>query len=494
VADEDIEMEELEVESGDEDDDDENDGDKYSSEDSETDSDDDDTVDEAFRSEVKIALGNAAVPSDEDVSDNEEDDSDVDMDTVDSKVLNAMDKALAATFRVRMQARSGKKKREEEKKTVIHFRLRVLDIAELIVKKQPKSPFILDLVEPLLEVVKVSSMYQEEKELNNRAQAILNNRICHSREIPNAEDLDKEKLHDKIEHLMKLGQNASSMQMVNLITHICMYLIRVLRGRVDIKEPSPLKTRSQRRNQVLDESNETEAWGSLNCQRIVAIYENALKDFMTRRNSHLQPIIFMELIKRYPGIAWKLSGSLAVYLSTAVNNFRKVQACEMMLQLLARKSDCKKENFKDMSTPLQQELIKVFKQACDVSFGMKAKHLHEIAKLTDRFIKENRANFKLPFADELADSIENALGGPIIQRSPQLLAYCKRIIALLSENPELDSGIENRKRTSRPAELVKKDGINGQTESGTVEEKNNKTLDIDTQIVKKKKKKKSNDN
>ena len=40
-----------------------------------------------------------------------------------------------------------------------------------------------DLIEPLLEVVKVSSMYQEEKELHNRAQAILNNRICHSREV-----------------------------------------------------------------------------------------------------------------------------------------------------------------------------------------------------------------------------------------------------------------------------------------------------------------------
>ena len=40
-----------------------------------------------------------------------------------------------------------------------------------------------DLIEPLLEVIKVSSMYKEEKELHNRAQTILNNRICHSREV-----------------------------------------------------------------------------------------------------------------------------------------------------------------------------------------------------------------------------------------------------------------------------------------------------------------------
>ena len=36
------------------------------------------------------------------------------MDAVDAKVLNSMDKALAATFRIRMQARSGKKKKEGE--------------------------------------------------------------------------------------------------------------------------------------------------------------------------------------------------------------------------------------------------------------------------------------------------------------------------------------------------------------------------------------------
>ena len=37
--------------------------------------------------------------------------SDIDMDTVDPKVLDSMDKALAAAFKTRMQAKSGKKKK-----------------------------------------------------------------------------------------------------------------------------------------------------------------------------------------------------------------------------------------------------------------------------------------------------------------------------------------------------------------------------------------------
>ena len=36
------------------------------------------------------------------------------MDTVDPKVLDSMDKALAAAFKTRMQARSGKKKKNGE--------------------------------------------------------------------------------------------------------------------------------------------------------------------------------------------------------------------------------------------------------------------------------------------------------------------------------------------------------------------------------------------
>ena len=39
-----------------------------------------------------------------------------------------------------------------------------------------------DLIEPLLQVIKVSSMHREENELHDRAQGFLNNRICHSRE------------------------------------------------------------------------------------------------------------------------------------------------------------------------------------------------------------------------------------------------------------------------------------------------------------------------
>ncbi|XP_065060180.1 uncharacterized protein LOC135687527 [Rhopilema esculentum] len=444
-----------------------------------------DEIDEAFKNEVKVALGDAAIDEESDKEESESEDSDVDMDTVDPKVLDSMDKALAAAFKTRMQSRSGKKKQSEEKKTIVHFRLRVLDIAELIVKKEPKSPFILEMIEPLLEIIKVSLMYKEEKELHDRAQGILKNRICHAREIPNGNDVNKEEVHTKIEKLLELAQNASSVQMVDLITNSCMYLIRVLRGKEDMKEPSPLKTRKQRQKDDENKDKEsTNPHGTLDCKRVVRMFEGALEDFMTRRSSQLHPVFFLEFIKRYPAIAWKLSPVLPKYINKAVNNFRKVQACEMLLQLLARKTECAADDFEGMSNELQREVIQTLRETLDEKCTMKARHINEIAKLLDRFLKENDAIFKVPIDDQLSSTLNAAIDGPIISRSPQLVAYCKRIVGVLSgEQKSLE---KTKKRKIKPSPSSKLEW----KETATVSPKEEVKESIENNSEPKKKKKK----
>ncbi len=45
-----------------------------------------------------------------------------------------------------------------------------------------------DVIEPLLDVVKTSAGHKEEQALHDRAQSLLKNKICHSREVGFAED------------------------------------------------------------------------------------------------------------------------------------------------------------------------------------------------------------------------------------------------------------------------------------------------------------------
>ena len=50
------------------------------------------------------------------------------------------------------------------------------------------------MIEPFLEIIKVSLMYKEEKELHDRAQGLLRNKICHAREVVISVNLTKTRL------------------------------------------------------------------------------------------------------------------------------------------------------------------------------------------------------------------------------------------------------------------------------------------------------------
>merc|ERR1712096_46737 len=60
-------------------------------------------IDETFKAELKVALGDAAVDEEEDEEDDEDEDEeeDIDMDTCKPEELKAMDQALAAVFKAR---------------------------------------------------------------------------------------------------------------------------------------------------------------------------------------------------------------------------------------------------------------------------------------------------------------------------------------------------------------------------------------------------------
>jgi len=99
-------------------------------------------VDEKFRASVKEALGAAAVMEE---SDEEEELSDLS----DSEMFK-LDDMLAEVFRQKKKAGQGRQNREEKKKEMATFRLRVLDLVEVLVKSDRCGDFVIDLMRPLL--------------------------------------------------------------------------------------------------------------------------------------------------------------------------------------------------------------------------------------------------------------------------------------------------------------------------------------------------------
>lgn len=67
--------------------------------------------------------------------------------------METVDVAITKHFQTASQS---SKVKEEEKKSKVHFKLRVVELLDIFFKRQPQSPLILSLLAPLLKVKRVS--------------------------------------------------------------------------------------------------------------------------------------------------------------------------------------------------------------------------------------------------------------------------------------------------------------------------------------------------
>ena len=91
----------------------------------------------------------------------------------------------------------------DEAKSVLHFKLRVLDLVELYIRKEPTNPLILvghvttqkcpsyplphfsfqDMVVPLYELIHAAQSQKESSPLVKRVTGIFKNKLCHMKDV-----------------------------------------------------------------------------------------------------------------------------------------------------------------------------------------------------------------------------------------------------------------------------------------------------------------------
>ncbi|XP_032218016.2 myb-binding protein 1A-like protein isoform X2 [Nematostella vectensis] len=382
---------------------------------------DDDAVDEAFRAEIKAALGSAAADTDSEESSGEE---------LDDEAMMQLDDALSAVFKTRVQANKEKKDKKDTAKTILHFKLRVLDMIEIFIKKQSHNPLVLDLVEPLLSLAWSTLGTKDYQTLGERAQAIYRNKLCSIREHPSVDQLNSEDLHDRIGILVQKAMKAPSLNIVSLIARGCMLIIRVLRGSVE--KPAEVPPKKRKKKEEVRPCNDH--GGQLDVPRVAKVFEEALKDFMEKRSTHLHPVLFTELINRFPFVAWELAPQLIRSLQSAVNNFRKTQACAMLTQLLSHKCPSYDKHLETNAQVFQDTLAAIISGSATAETQMKAKHFREVLKLTTKLIKETSG--ELLDHKRLKDALQTALSGPLATRSNDIKSTCVRLVSTLSGTKE----------------------------------------------------------
>jgi len=406
-------------------------------------------VDENFKAELKAALGDSALQIDDEDDDEEEEDGseeeDIDMDTCDPNQLQVMDQALADVFKSRKQKKLKKKSEKDKRLSILHFKLRVLDLIEIFIKEQPKDPKILQLIEPLYEVIKSSHGHAGEQPLFERTLGIFKNKLCMLHEYPSGSDLDVDSVHDQIDHLIELAKFATSALLVTYITQGIIYLIRVLRGNPELKGPSPRATRAQRKQKdTIKVAQKVSNGGCLNEDRLMKSFKTVLVQFMTKKSSHLHPVLFVELIQRFPSLGWNLAIELPQYLNKGCNNFRKVKAFEMLKLLFSKKTDKHEQNIMDINESMCKNLIEAFKATKDESFSLKARQFHHIVNLATVYVKETSKYskvYKKVDRDGILAAVTEALDSPVVVRSNSLRPYCQSLLVTIN-----NAGTQTKKK------------------------------------------------
>lgn len=153
----------------------EDDDDKSSASESDEDKEDDEEDDElaAFNAKLAEALGTGNdVGSDASDSDSDMDDDD----------MEALDLKLAEVFRAREASTTKKKDKKDAKETMVNFKNRVLDLLDIYVKKQPQTPLALDLLMPLLILIRTTTT----KQIVDRAVGVVReySRLCKGDKLP----------------------------------------------------------------------------------------------------------------------------------------------------------------------------------------------------------------------------------------------------------------------------------------------------------------------
>lgn len=174
--DSDVEMVDMESANG-EDEAEESDDDEEDEEDGEEDEAQAKEELDAFDAKLAEALGTHRADKDLDADESSSDMNDDEMEE--------LDKQLVKVFQARKQVMSKKKDKKDARETMINFKNRVLDLLEIYVKKSHSNPIALEVILPLLQLARKSSVQQ----LAGKAVNVLREftKLCKGQSLPTIE-------------------------------------------------------------------------------------------------------------------------------------------------------------------------------------------------------------------------------------------------------------------------------------------------------------------
>ncbi|KAK6475399.1 myb-binding protein 1A-like protein [Huso huso] len=293
-------------------------------------------VNENFRLELmKVLQGKNALDTEGAESDEEE---------LDDDTMMELDQNISALFseqKKRIQAKKDEKENMRKEKALVRdFKIKVLDLIEVFLSKQAESPLVFGIIEPLLGIIEGSmgsESSQQEQDFLRKTADIFRNQLCKTKRYCRNVSDRKDELHELMERLLTRAQKQADSSVSLYYFSAALYLVRVLKGNASDTPAATPAGKSKKQKKVEAETSPTDqsmCVGSLDKERVVALFQAALTDFMTRRKSSLSGAMFIDLFIRFPILCVQLLESAVRYITEGVRQHQQGQACALVQKAL----------------------------------------------------------------------------------------------------------------------------------------------------------------
>ncbi|KAG9125256.1 DNA-directed DNA polymerase, partial [Ceratobasidium sp. 392] len=258
------------------------------------DSDDDAEADPEFRKQVAEALQVNGMAPAEDDSDNDSSDSEDEV-MLDDEQMMQLDEHLAKVFK--SQAGGNTKEKKGAQREATHFKIRILDLLDIFLNRQPQSPFVPRIVLPLVKII--LSCSPDERQLSEKTTGILRSRIGKLKDAP-ASGVDQASVIEDLKSLHDIARKTATPE----VSACSLYLSRVLRGN----------------------------------EQMLEVYRASIDDFTSRKNSKLAPAFLKDFVVRQIAYAWRLRQHIAEKCvpGAGVNVYRQMQMWGLIQSMLSQ--------------------------------------------------------------------------------------------------------------------------------------------------------------
>uniref|UniRef100_A0A673V5K9 MYB binding protein 1a n=1 Tax=Suricata suricatta TaxID=37032 RepID=A0A673V5K9_SURSU len=290
-------------------------------------------VDQGFREQLMAVLRAGKALG---AVDGEDDDGD----ELGDEAMMALDQSLASLFaeqKLRIQARRDEKdKLRKEKVLRRDFQIRVLDLIEVLVTKQPENPLVLELLEPLLDVIRRSmrtSSTKQEQDLLHKTARIFTHHLCRSRHYCHDVGRLVGTLYVQVERLVGQASRQADASVSLYYFNAALYLLRVLKGNAASK-PISKTPKKEKAGSKAKGSEVAQAAGGLDLSLLTPVYSSALTSFLTKRNSPLTVPMFLSLFSRHPVLCKSLLPIVIQHVTGPARPRHQAQACVLLQKAL----------------------------------------------------------------------------------------------------------------------------------------------------------------